>query len=191
MVLIMRYSNCRAEDVVAMRLADIRFMDEVWEYRPQSHKNQWREEVSRTHTRIVQLGHRCQAVLKPLLDRDPESFLFSPREAKAEHQAARARARQTKRTPSELRCRRVCKPKRTPGERNTVNTFQQTIRRACRQVGLPGWTVLQVRHSRATEIRGRYGLEGAAASLGDSVEAAQIYAERNTALAKRIAHEIG
>jgi hypothetical protein len=51
--------------------------------------------------------------------------------------------------------------------------------------------VLQVRHTRATEVRAQYGLEGAAASLGDTVEAAKIYAERNQQLAKRIAREIG
>jgi hypothetical protein len=51
--------------------------------------------------------------------------------------------------------------------------------------------VLQVRHARATEIREQYGIEGAAAALGDTVEAAQIYAENNRKLAERIAREIG
>ena len=60
-----------------------------------------------------------------------------------------------------------------------MNTFQQTVRKTCQKMKLPVWTVLQVRHSRATEIRERYGLEGAAASLGDSVEAAAIYAEKS------------
>jgi hypothetical protein len=72
-----------------------------------------------------------------------------------------------------------------------VNTLQQAIRRACRKAGVPPWTVLQVRHSRATDVRQQYGLEGAAASLGDTVESAEIYAERNQQLAQRIAREIG
>jgi hypothetical protein len=50
---------------------------------------------------------------------------------------------------------------------------------------------LSIGRARATEVRAQYGLEGAAASLGDTVEAAKIYAERNQQLAKRIAREIG
>jgi hypothetical protein len=49
-----------------------------------------------------------------------------------------------------------------------------------------------VRHTRATEVRERYGVEGAQASLGNArVETAQIYAERSRELARRIAREIG
>ena len=54
------------------------------------------------------------------------------------------------------------------------------------------WSVLQIRHSRGTEVRERFGVEGAAASMGHKrVETAQIYAEKNDELAKRIAREIG
>jgi integrase len=125
------------------------------------------------------------------LKTDLQAYLFSPREAKAVYQAKRAAQRRSKRTPSELRRKRRLNPRRAPGERYTVNSFQQAVRKTCRRVGVPVWTVLQVRHTRATEVRERYGLEGAAASLGDTVEAAQIYAENNRELARRIAREIG
>jgi integrase len=70
--------------------------------------------------------------------------------------------------------------------------MQQAVRRACRRAGVPGWTALQVRHTRATEVRERYGVEGAQASLGHArVETSQIYAEKNRQLAERIAREIG
>jgi integrase len=73
-----------------------------------------------------------------------------------------------------------------------VNTFQQAVRRACRRAKVPARSVLQVRHTRATEVRERFGVEGAQASLGNArVETAQIYAEKNRELARRIAREIG
>jgi integrase len=191
MVQLMRYSNCRAEDAVVLRACDLTMTGDVWEYRPASHKNRWREEMSAVHARVVFLGRRCQKVLRPFLKGNPQAYLFSPQESRAAYQARRAALRTSKRTPSELRRRRKPDPRRAPGERYTVNTFQQTVRKTCRRLGLPPWSVLQVRHTRATEVRRLYGLEGAAASLGDTVEAAQIYAERNRQLAERIAREIG
>jgi integrase len=193
MVQIMRYSNCRAEDVVIMRTCDLdRGNDPWWEYRPESHKNQWREESSEIHKRLVYLGRRCQELLQPFLKSDqPEAYLFSPREAKAAFQAERAARRTTKRTPSELRRKRRTSPQRAPRARYDVNTFQQSIRRACLKLGVPVWKLLEVRHTRATDVREQYGIEGASASLGNTVEAAQIYAEKNRALARRIAVEMG
>jgi hypothetical protein len=49
-----------------------------------------------------------------------------------------------------------------------------------------------VRHTAATEIRKRFGIEGAQVVLGHAaLEAAEIYAERDEAAAVRIAQEIG
>jgi len=191
MVQIMRFSNCRAEDAVIMRGCDLTMMGVVWEYKPASPKNQWREENSPIHKRVVHIGPRCQEVIRRFLQPDLQAYLFSPRESRVEYQARRAALRKTKRTPSELRRKRNLKPRRAPGARNSVNSFQQCVRKACRKIGIPVWTVLQLRHSRATQVRQQYGLEGAAASLGDTVEAAAVYAEKNRELAKRIAREIG
>jgi integrase len=191
MVQIMRFSNCRAEDAVILRGCDLRREGDVWEYRPAGHKNAWREESSPVHKRVVCLGPRCQEIIRPFLPADPATYLFSPKAAREEYQARRAQLRKTKRTPSELRRRRKLKPRRAPRDRYTVNTFQQSVRKTCQRIGVAVWSVLQVRHTRATEVRERYGLEGAAAALGDTVEAAQIYAEKNRQLARRIAREIG
>jgi hypothetical protein len=192
MVQLMRFSNCRAEDAVILRGCDLTMACDVWEYRPAGHKNLWREADSPIHKRVVYLGPRCQEVIRPFLKADPQAYLFSPKESRADYQARRAAQRKTKRTPSEQRRKRTGKsPKRMPGDRFTVNSLQQSVRRACRRAGVPVWAVLQIRHTRATEVRQVYGLEGAAASLGDSVEAAQIYAARNRQLATRIAREIG
>lgn len=192
MVQIMRYSNCRAEDVVIMRTCDIEVDGQIWVYRPEAHKNQWREEQSDIHQRAVLLGQRCQEILKPFLKPEqPEAYLFSPREAKATFQAERAATRKSKRTPSELKKKRKKNPRRGPRERYDVNTFQQSIRKTCRKLEVPVWKLLEIRHTRATDVREMYGVEGASASLGNTVEAAQIYAEKNRAMARKIASEIG
>jgi integrase len=191
-VQLMRYSNCRARDAVLMRGCDLETAGKVWAYRPATHKNQWREEDSDIHERVIPLGPRAQAAVRPFLTADPQAYLFSPRQARAEYQALRSSRRTTKRTPSELRRRRKALPRRAPRERYDVNSLQQSVRKACRKAGVPAWGVLQVRHARATEVRERYGVEGAQASLGHArVETAQIYAERSRELARRIAREIG
>jgi integrase len=187
MVLLMRYSNCRAEDAVVMRGCDLRMEGDVWTYTPESHKNAWRG-----HQRTIHLGKQAQEVIRPFLRADLQAYLFNPREALEEHHARRRAQRQTRRTPSELRQRRKREPRWLPRLRYDVNTFQQAVRRACRRAGVPGWSVLQVRHTRATEVRERYGVEGAAATLGHRrVETSQIYAERNERLSREIAREIG
>ena len=57
---------------------------------------------------------------------------------------------------------------------------------------VPIWTPNQLRHSRATEIRSRFGLEAAQTVLGHSeADVTQIYAERDFELAARIMREIG
>ena len=192
MVQVMRYSNCRAEDIVTMRGCDLTMKGNTWEYRPTSHKNAWREDDSPIHKRIVYLGPCCQQVISPFLKPDLQAYLFSPRESRGEYQNLRALQRQSKKTPSELKRKWKLKPNRGPGERYSVNSFQQAVRKACRKQSMPIWTVLQVRHTRATEVREQYGVEGAQASPGNArVEAAQIYAEKNQQLAKKIAGEIG
>jgi integrase len=186
MVQVLRYSNCRAEDVCVMRGVDLTMKGDVWEYRPESHKNMWRGQE-----RVVLLGPRCQSIIRPFFKADLQGYLFSPAEARAEYQAKRAAARKTKRTPSETKRKRKANPKRAPRDHYDTNTFQQAVRKACRAANVPAWTVLEVRHTRGTEVRERYGVEGAAASLGNTVEAAQIYAEENRKLAREIAREIG
>ena len=39
LVNLMRHSNCRAQDVVALRGGDLTVQGELWAFRPESHKN--------------------------------------------------------------------------------------------------------------------------------------------------------
>jgi site-specific recombinase XerC len=54
------------------------------------------------------------------------------------------------------------------------------------------WSPNQLRHSAATEIRSRFGLEAAQVILGHSrADVTQVYAERDLAKAKTVVREVG
>ena len=54
------------------------------------------------------------------------------------------------------------------------------------------WTPLQLRHTAATEIRARFGLEAAQVVLGHArADTTEIYAERDLAKARGVMAEIG
>jgi integrase len=57
---------------------------------------------------------------------------------------------------------------------------------------VPRWFPNQLRHNHATEVRKRFGLEAAGAALGHAkMSATEVYAEKDQALALRVAREIG
>jgi len=57
---------------------------------------------------------------------------------------------------------------------------------------LEGWSPNQLRHSAATEIRLRFGLEAAQVALGHSkAEVTQVYAERDWTKAAAVMREVG
>jgi site-specific recombinase XerC len=54
------------------------------------------------------------------------------------------------------------------------------------------WHPNQLRHTRGTEVRKRYGLEAAQVVLGHSrADVTQVYAARDLALAEKVAREVG
>ena len=90
------------------------------------------------------------------------------------------------------RSRRPQTAKRTPRARYDKDSYRWAIRKACQKAGVPVWHPNQLRHSAATEIRSRFGLEAAQAVLGHAkADVTQIYAERDLRLAAEIMGEIG
>jgi integrase len=121
----------------------------------------------------------------------PDRYVFSPREAVEQMRAAMRARRKTKVQPSQ-RVRRVRTPRRAPGERYTPLSYLYAIRRTCLKLGIEPWHPHQLRHSHATEVRKRYGLEAAQVTLGHSRAAVtEIYAERDLGLALKVAAEMG
>ena len=176
MIKLQRLTGMRSQSLVAMRPMDIDRSGEVWIYRPASHKGTWKgRDLS------IFLGPKCQEILKPFLDRPAATACFSPKEAS--HSGARRN--------SQYR----------------VDTYWQSVGYAIKAANkaraaaaadegkdpppeIPHWHPHQLRHTRATEIRVKYGLDGAQVSLGhSSADVTQIYAERDFDLARTIASE--
>lgn len=82
LVQLQRLTGMRAGEVVIMRGRDLDMGGKVWLYRPGSYKTQ-----HHGHERIVEIGPKAQAVIKPFLKADIEAYLFSPRDAEAERRA--------------------------------------------------------------------------------------------------------
>jgi integrase len=203
MIQLQRLTGMRSGEVVIMRACDIDITGEVWLYTPSDHKNKWRGQP-----KVIPLGPRAQALVKPFLKLDTEAFLFSPRDADEWHRQQRTTKsgsnRRTTIYPSELRRREKIRRMRTTrtrhrAARNRYDTasyrraIQYGIERAKKAgVEVPDWHPHQLRHAKATAVRRDFGLEAAQVALGHaSAEVTQVYAERNLRLAIEIASKTG
>jgi integrase len=195
LVQLQRLTGMRPCEVVQMRACDIDIRGDVWFYEPQNHKNQWRG-----HRRLVALGPKAQAIIKRFLKLDLSAYLFSPQEAEAERNQHRRLNRQSKLTPSQAGRRAKARPKRAKRSRYDTDSYRRAvtygIKKANKARGdenrIPHWFPLQIRHSLATEVRQRFGLEGAQIALGHArADVTEIYAEKNLELAIQIARETG
>lgn len=210
MVRLQRLTGMRPGELCLMRACDIDMTGGIWLYRPPSHKTKHKGK-----DRVVALGPQAQALIRPFLKLDLQARLFSPREAMEAKRAALRQRRKTKVQPSQQN-RRHRKPKKQPGDHYTPRSYHQAIRKAvqaankaqacepckamkpgercdaCKAASLPHWHPHQLRHTHATEVRRRFGLEAAQVSLGHSqAQITQVYAERDLALATKVAAEIG
>lgn len=72
------------------------------------------------------------------------------------------------------------------------NSLRQAVHRACRRAKVERWNPYDMRHTRATEVRRRFGLEAAQVLLGHSrADVTQVYAQRDFTLAEKVARETG
>ena len=181
-------TGARPGEITSMRPIDITFgTDGAWTYWPATHKTQHRGKERR-----IFLGPKSQAILRPFFDREPEAYYFSPSEAEAERNAKRRKNRKSPMTPSQAARSAAAGYGRVVGKRYLKDSYGRAISRACKAAGIPKWSPNQLRHSRATIIRERYGVEAAMVVLGHSdTGTTEIYAERNFELAAKIMAEVG
>jgi integrase len=186
MIQLQRLTGARPGEVCIMRACDIDMTGPVWLYRPHSHKTRHRGK-----DRIITLGPRAQEIVKGFLKLDTQAYLFSPAEAMSALRAEQRRNRKTKLQPSQVN-RRKRRPKRKPGKRYTTLSYGYAIRRACVKNGIDLWHPHQLRHSHATEVPRQFGLEAAQVALGHAqANVTEVYAERDLALAVKVAAQIG
>jgi len=158
----------------------------VWAYRPESHKTE-----HHGRERIIYIGPKAQTILRPFLLRAAEAYCFSPAESEKNRRAEQRTRRTTKVQPSQ-RDRRKKHPRRKVGQRYSRDSYRRAIHRACELAGVEKWSPNRLRHSAATEIRRRFGLEAAQVTLGHATaDITQVYAERDAELAREVMHKIG
>jgi integrase len=179
-------TGMRPGEARVMRGCDIDMTDEIWLYRPSHHKTRHKGKE-----RVVAIGPRGQEIVKKFLKLDTQAYLFSPRDAIAYFRARQRAIRKTKVQPSQ-QDRRTEKPRKQPGDCYTMNTYGTAVAKACVKAGLPHFHPHQIRHTHATEVRRRFGLEAAQVALGHSqAQITEVYAERDLALAAKVAQQIG
>jgi integrase len=196
MFCVQRLAGMRPQEVVLMRPCDLDMTGPVWEYRPARYKTEHHNEGDvPERERLVFLGPRAQQVLKPYLPLSTTAYLFDPRRSEAERYRTRREGRQTPLWPSHVRhqagkrARRARAPLR---DHYDVASYRRAIRRVCLKHGIPLWFPNQLRHSRGTEIRKRYGLEASQAVLGHTeLGVTQVYAEVDREAARRVMSEVG
>lgn len=163
-------TGMRPGEVQAMTLAQIDQTGPVWIYRPENHKNAWRGK-----SRAIFLGPKAQKIIKAIAkgigDGEP---IFS---------LARARAEKTGRG-------------RPSDKRGEVWFYGQVyyalVRYAATKAGVPHWHPNQLRHTFATMVRAKHGLEAAQILLGhERADVTQIYAERDGEKAAKVIKELG
>ena len=184
MVMLQRLSGCRPGEIIILRPRDVDRSSDLWVYRPESHKTE-----HHGRSRLVVFGPRAQAILAPWLERSIHAFCFSPAEVRRRFDDARRAARKSKRYGVP---RRLAAPKKRPGDRYTTTSYGRAVRNACRAANTIHWSPNQLRHTSATEVRARFGLEAAQVVLGHArADVSQIYAERDVRLAVQVMREVG
>lgn len=155
-------TGMRPGEVVILRACDINREKPIWEYRPSIYKT---EHVDQE--RVIYLGPKAQEIIQKFFSSDPEAYLFSPKEARR------------------LRKRRV-------NDHYSVDTYLQAIQYGCGQAKVAVFTPLQLRHTAATRIRKRHGIEVARIILGHSTAfTTEIYAEADRDKAMKVMGKMG
>lgn len=204
MVRIHRLTGCRPGEICQMRPMDVDRSNEVWAYRPESHKTE-----HHGRERVIFLGPQAQDILRPYLLRSTDDFCFVPAESE---QRRRKLQHAGRRTP--LCCgnvpgsNRVHRRKRRRAERYDNCSYAHAVRTACDAADrmahkvppdvraderlIPRWSPNQLRHTVATAVRKQFGLEAVQVVLGHATaDVTQIYAERDHSLAARVMKKMG
>lgn len=204
MVRLQRLTGCRSGEVCDLRPGDVDTSGPIWRYVPREHKTE-----HHGRPRVILIGRKGQDILRPYLLRLPDAFCFSPRESETRRRRERHEQRTTPANqgdrPGTNRRRNRSRPH---GDQYTNDSYRRAIVRACDLAFPPPkgisateaavwrkahrWHPHQLRHTAATEIRQRFGVEAAQVILGHSrADVTQIYAEKNLSLGERVAEAIG
>jgi integrase len=116
------HTGARPGEILILRTIDLDVSGPVWVYRPAMHKTRWRGQ-----DRVILIGPKGQAVLRPWLRLNVEEYLFQPREARALWDAERRKKRKTPVSPSQAKRRPKTRPKKTPGTCYTPSSYANAV----------------------------------------------------------------
>jgi len=186
--------GCRPHEICEIRVTDIDVSDPaVWALRPQRSKSEHHnDEDDPDRDRVIYLGPRCQAILKPFMMTAAMGYLLSPIRSEAERNERRKELRKSPMTPSQAKRKPKRRTRAPIRDHYDVASYRRAIRRACIKAGVPIWGPHRLRHNAATAIRARFDVETSSTVLGHSdLHTIAIYAEKNQALAKQVMREVG
>lgn len=204
MVRLQRLTGMRPAEVCLMRPVDIDTSNDVWVYKPQYHKTE-----HHGRERTIFIGPQAQAILRPYLLREEATHCFVPAESERRRRALQHAARATVPTYGNRPGTNVKrKPKWAAGRSYCTVSYRRAICRGCELAfGMPEdldkeqrkawraanvWAPNQLRHTAATEIRSKFGLEAAQITLVHSrADITQVYAERDLTKTAQIMREVG
>ncbi|QDT65632.1 tyrosine-type recombinase/integrase [Calycomorphotria hydatis] len=189
MIRLQLLTGCRPGEIVAVRPCDISRDSDIWEYIPESHKTEHHD-----RSRVIFIGPKAQAILLSyLINRAAMTPCFSPSEAELSRRKSLTQIRRTPLTHgNRVGTNLKAEPKRQPRDRYTVASYRRAIHRACDRAKIDRWSPNRLRHSRATDLRRKYGLEAAQVILGHSqADVTQVYAERDHEKARQVMMEVG
>lgn len=189
MVRFQQLTGCRPGEVCKIQPNMVNRNGEVWTISLSEHKTAYRGKK-----RTIYVGPQAQRVLAAYLLRAGNAHCFSPIESERQRQQSRHEMRVTPiscgNRPGTNRVAR--KPRTAPGTHYTSGTYAQAIRYACSRAGIRHWAPNQLRHSAATEIRKRFGIDAASVILGHSgLQVTEVYAEQDREKAMEVARQIG
>ncbi len=185
--------GCRPQDAVQLRAFDIDRSGAVWEYRPPRYKTEHHNDDALPDLeRVVFIGPKAQGVIAPYLPDDPADYVFSPRRSEAARNADRKEKRASPMTPSQAARKPKGRKKAPLKPHYSVASYRRAVQRGCVKAGMPVWSPNQLRHSRLTAVRAKFGLEASRVVGGHrEVATTQIYAEEDRTLARRVMAEMG
>ncbi len=188
MVRLQLLTGMRPGEVCSLTPDQINRTGEVWLYKPTQHKT-----LHHGKDRVVPIGPKAQEILLPFLLRPSEAFCFSPKETLAQSLDARHESRQTPMNcgnkPDKRKRRRAIDK---VSDQYDVIAYRRAIHRACDRAGVRRWSPNQLRHTAATTVRERFGLDAVQAVLGHShARVSEIYGELNMQKAIQVAREVG
>jgi integrase len=215
MVRIQRLTSARPTEICSIQPGLIDRSGDVWKYEPAKHKTEHLDK-----DRVIFIGPRAQQILRPYLLRPAGDFCFSPSESEKARNEERRANRKSPRTPSQEARKQKKGPKAAPKNCYTTASFRRAIHRACDQAFPPPesldeagedseqtkpekkqarvewikqhrWSPNRLRHTGGTEIGDKFGIEAASAVMGNTVDVAQVYVERNLKQAREIIKEVG